>query len=135
MPQDNSFGRRPRNAMYEMEYPVPLEADSPDEGIPMLIALQGYADAGQAIAVSGNHLLEALDSAVVARVVLDDLLDYRARRPGVTIDEHRISKSDKRGLDVRIVKDVTVRPFLLVAGPEPDLKWEACGHASVELAQ
>ena len=42
MPQDNSFSRRPRNTMYEMEYPVPLEADSPDEGIPMLIALQGY---------------------------------------------------------------------------------------------
>src|SRR5699024_3424415 len=81
MPQDNSFSRRPRNTMYEMEYPVPLAADSPDEGIPMLIALQGYADAGQAIAVSGNHLLEALDSSVVASFNLDDLLDYRARRP------------------------------------------------------
>ena len=135
MPQDNSFSRRPRNTMYEMEYPVPLEADSPDEGIPMLIALQGYADAGQAIAVSGNHLLEALDSSVVASFNLDDLLDYRARRPSITIDQNRITKSDKLSLDVRIVKDVNDRPFLLVAGPEPDLKWEAFGHAIVELAQ
>src|SRR5699024_7307029 len=122
MPQDNSFGRRRRDARYDMEYPVPLDADSPDEGIPMLIALQGYADAGQAVAVSGNHLLQALESSVVASFNLDDLLDYRARRPGVTIDENRISKSDKLSLDVRIIKDVNDRPFLLVAGPEPDLK-------------
>src|SRR5699024_1515514 len=135
MPQDNSFGRRPRNAMYEMEYPVPLEADSPDEGIPMLIALQGYADAGQAIAVSGNHLLEALESSVVASFNLDDLLDYRARRPGVTIDENRISKSDRLRRAVRIVKHGNDRPALLVAGPEPDLKCEASGHAIVEMAQ
>src|SRR5699024_4663676 len=122
MPQDNSFSRRPRNTMYEMEYPVPLEADSPDEGIPMLIALQGYADEGKAMAVSGDHIGDALDSSVVASYKLDDLLDHRARRTSITSDQSRITKSDKRSLDVRIVKDVNDRQFLLVAGPEPDLK-------------
>lgn len=121
--------------MYEMEYPVPLDADASDEGMPMLIALQGYADAGQAIATSGSHLLDALDSSVVASFNLDELLDYRARRPSVTIDRNRITKSEKLSLDVRIVRDVNGEPFLLVAGPEPDLKWEAFAHAIVELAQ
>src|SRR5699024_3048838 len=122
MPQDNSFSRRPRNTMYEMEYPVPLEADSPDEGIPMLIALQGYADAGQAIAVSGNHLRESLYSTLVDSINVDELLAYRARRQSITIDQNRITKSDKLSLDVRIDKDGNARPFLLGAGPEPDLK-------------
>ena len=121
--------------MYELEYPAPPGNEESHEGLPMMIALQGYADAGQAVANSGMHVLEALDSDVLASFKLDELLDYRARRPRITIEGSKIAKSEKLSLDLHAMKDLNGRPFLLLAGPEPDLRWEAFAHAVVELAR
>ena len=52
----------------------------------MMVALQGYADAGQAVHNAGIHILQALENQPVAKFRVDDLMDYRSRRPGVTMD-------------------------------------------------
>ena len=59
-----------------------LTEDVPDLGRPVLIqALTGFVDAGAASRVAREHLLDTLESRVVATFDIDQLLDYRSRRP------------------------------------------------------
>ncbi|WP_459611640.1 PAC2 family protein [Corynebacterium urogenitale] len=133
---DRNQSPRPRHSgMYELEYPAPVRASEESEPLPMVIALQGYADAGQAISHASMHLLQALDHQPVASFKVDELIDYRSRRPGVTIDHSRVIDREDMSLDLHLVKDVEDQPFLLLAGPEPDLKWESFSDAVVELAR
>ncbi|MGJ4115626.1 PAC2 family protein [Corynebacterium macclintockiae] len=147
--EQQSMGR-----MYELEYPAPIQFDrqsiadepavlgegtsgdgAPSEELPMLVALQGYADAGQAVSSASSHLLAALEHSPVASFKIDELIDYRSRRPGVTIDNSKVVDSEDIRLDLHLVKDTQGRPFLLLSGLEPDLKWGAFSDAVVDLAR
>lgn len=122
--------------MYELEYPTPI-AYAPEDSspVPMVIALQGYADAGNAVVGTGSHLLAALDHSLVAQFNTDELIDYRSRRPGVVIENSRVVTSDKLQLHLHLVRDTRGEPLYVLTGPEPDLKWEAFGDAVVTLAR
>ena len=64
--------------------PALLE-DARVRGLPLIVALSGYAEAGH-VAVQIEHTItEALPHEVVARFDLDQLYDYRARRPHVHV--------------------------------------------------
>jgi hypothetical protein len=120
--------------MYELEYPSPsVEVDAQD-GLAMIIALQGYADAGQGVQQASQHLLQALDHRPVATFDVDALIDYRSRRPGVTIDRSRLIGTEDLSLTLHRLTDAAGHPFLLLAGPEPDLRWNAFTGAVAELA-
>ena len=75
--------------MYELEYPAPvIRDDSGDgQGPTMIVAMHGYADAGQAIEASADHLKAALEGRQLASFNSDELIDYRSRRPAITIDK------------------------------------------------
>ena len=72
--------------MYELEFPVPAVSQPGKEGPTMVVALQGYADAGHAVDQSSSYLLAALDHRPVASFNNDEFIDYRSRRPMTTID-------------------------------------------------
>lgn len=127
--------RHRHSGMYELEYPAPLRAREESRPLPLVIALQGYADAGQAISHASTHLLQALDHEPVASFKVDELIDYRSRRPGVTIDHSKVVDREAMDLDLHLLKDTDDQPFLLLTGPEPDLKWDAFSDAVVELAR
>lgn len=122
--------------MYELEYPAPLRSsDDSQQEMPLIIALQGYADAGQAVSHVAAHVLQALDHSAVASFRIDELIDYRARRPAVTLDHSELVDIEELELELNVVKDTDGKSFLLLSGPEPDLKWEAFADAVVELAR
>lgn len=102
-----------------------LTDDVPELGEPVLIqALTGFVDAGQATRLARDHLLAALDSRVVATFDIDQLLDYRSRRPAMVFVEDHWEAYDDPGLELHLLRDDADTPFLLLAGPEPDLQWE-----------
>lgn len=78
-------------SMYELEYPAPVVKDNSGEGKgpTMVVAMHGYADAGQAVESSADHLKAALENRQLASFNSDELIDYRSRRPAVTIDNDR----------------------------------------------
>lgn len=121
------------NRMYELEYPAPGTRDEADGGVPLVIALQGYADAGQGVQQAAQHLLQALEHSPVATFDVDELVDYRSRRPGVTIDRSRLLSGEELSLTLHRLEDSTGDPFLLLEGPEPDLRWNAFSRAVTEL--
>ncbi|MFC4064764.1 proteasome assembly chaperone family protein [Actinoplanes subglobosus] len=92
---------------------------------PVLIqALTGFVDAGTAIQLARENLLEHLESEVVATFDLDQLLDYRSRRPPMIFVADHFESYEEPSLALHLVKDQLGSPFLLLAGPEPDLQWE-----------
>lgn len=121
------------NRMYELEYPAPGPRDEAVGGVPLIIALQGYADAGQGVQQAAQHLLQALEHDPVATFDVDELVDYRSRRPGVTIDRSRLLSAEDLSLTLHRLEDSAGAPFLLLEGPEPDLRWNAFSRAVTEL--
>lgn len=120
--------------MYELEYPAPEVGSESADGPTLIVALQGYADAGHAVEGSADHLLAALESRPVASFNNDELIDYRSRRPAVTMDNHRLVEMEDLQLGIRVLRDTSGKSFLLLSGPEPDLRWEAFTEAVADLA-
>lgn len=102
-----------------------LADDLPDlDGVVLVQALTGFVDAGSAIQLSREHLLEQFEGRVLATFDLDQLLDYRSRRPPMIFVEDHWESYEQPSLALHLLKDLTGTPFLLLAGPEPDLQWE-----------
>jgi PAC2 family protein len=102
-----------------------LADDLPELDAPVLVqALTGFVDAGSAIQLSREHLLEHLDNRVIATFDLDQLLDYRSRRPPMIFIEDHFESYEQPSLALHLVRDQLGTEFLMLAGPEPDLQWE-----------
>ncbi|HPX35306.1 MAG TPA: PAC2 family protein [Mycobacterium sp.] len=110
--------------IYELEVPAP-QISSPDGRGPVLVhALEGFSDAGHAIRLAAEHLTDTLDTELVASFAIDDLLDYRSRRPMMTFKSDHFTRYEDPRLNLYALHDSVGTPFLLLAGLEPDLKWE-----------
>ena len=102
-----------------------LSPDLPDLADVVLVqALDGFVDAGAAKRLAREHLLATHGSRVLATFDVDALLDYRARRPLMTYAEDHWSGYEDPQLAVHLASDAEGTPFLLLAGPEPDVHWE-----------
>ncbi len=109
-------------ALYE------LSADQPGAGElqrPVLLhMLTGFIDAGSAGRLASEHLLSELSHSVLATFDVDQVHDYRARRPAMLFIEDHWESYDAPALVLRLVRDLQGVPFLLLTGPEPDVQWE-----------
>jgi len=122
---------------------VPELTDSESGSGPVLVlALEGFLDAGNAGRLAVEHLLGSRPGRVVASFDLDAFYDYRARRPPMAFVEDHYEAYVAPRLVVRLQQDGRGTPYLLLHGPEPDTHWEAfCGavrevveHFGVRLA-
>lgn len=113
-----------QTGMYELEFPAPQLSSEDGRGPVMLHALEGFSDAGHAIKLAADHLKDALDTELVASFAIDELLDYRSRRPLMTFKTDHFTHYEDPELSLFAMRDTVGTPFLLLAGMEPDLKWE-----------
>ena len=102
-------------------------------GMVLVHALTGFVDAGQAGHLAVAHLLENLEHRLVATFDIDQLLDYRSRRPMMIFDEDRWAGYEQPELVLYEIEDCAGTRFLLLTGPEPDLQWERFADAIREL--
>ncbi|GAB3141423.1 PAC2 family protein [Micromonospora sonneratiae] len=116
------------NELYE------LTDDLPDLGQPVLIqALTGFVDAGSATRLAREHLLSTLEGRLIATFDVDQLVDYRSRRPVMTFVEDHWERYEEPQLELHLLHDDAGTPFLLLTGPEPDLQWERFVASVIEL--
>jgi hypothetical protein len=100
---------------------------------PTLIgAFDGWVDAGSAATTAMEQLLD--DAPAVATFEADQLFDYRARRPTLEIVDGRLVELDWPELAMRRVR-AGDHDLLILAGPEPDDRWQTFQAATVELAR
>ncbi|AVT33906.1 MULTISPECIES: proteasome assembly chaperone family protein [unclassified Plantactinospora] len=102
-----------------------LTDDLPELGQPVLIqALSGFVDAGNATRLAREHLVSTLESRTIATFDVDQLLDYRSRRPTMIFVEDHWEHYEQPKLELHLLRDDESTPFLLLSGPEPDFQWE-----------
>lgn len=126
---------RPRSPLTRLE---PGWAEAPGRRLDrpvLVVALEGWIDAGLGSSSAVAELLGSAPTAPVATFDAEALIDQRARRPiarivdGITVDltwpEVRlVSGRDHLGADL-----------LYLTGPEPDFRWASFVEAVVELVR
>jgi hypothetical protein len=111
-----------------------LTDDLPELGQPVLIqALTGFVDAGSATQLAREHLLTTLEGQPIATFDVDQLFDYRSRRPPMIFVEDHWEHYEEPRLELHLLYDDAATPFLLLGGPEPDLQWERFTSAVAAL--
>ena len=113
-----------------------LEADAARQPQPaplLLVSLDGFLDAGQVRSTLAEHLLDTLEHEVVATFDVDEMVDYRSRRPLMTFDSDHYTDYDDPSLILYRMVDAAGEPFLLLHGVEPDYRWEGFVEAVRQL--
>lgn len=103
-------------------------------GVPLVITLTGFTDAGGAVAQLVEYVRADLDPTPLAVFDNDVLLDYRARRPIITFDGEHVTEYRPQRLELTLAHDSAGQPFLSLAGYEPDFVWEGFARAVLALA-
>ncbi len=109
--------------------------DPGSRGLPLLVSLTGFMDAGQVVSQVSEELLEVLEHEPVAEFDADQLMDYRGRRPKITFAEDHLTDYRPHRLELHRLYDGLGEPFLLLTGAEPDLQWERFASAVVGLVE
>jgi proteasome assembly chaperone (PAC2) family protein len=108
--------------LYELD---PRQPEQGELDAPVLVhVLSGFIDAGHAARLASGHLLDTLEHRVLARFDLDQLYDYRARRPPLTFAGDHWEGVEMPRLELSVVRDGAGTSFLMLTGPEPDVQWE-----------
>ena len=115
-------------ALYEL-----IEQPDLDEPV-LVIALEGWIDAGLSASGAAAALGDALETITVARFSTDDLIDYRARRPIVHLTDGVLRGMTWPEIELRAATDVDGRELLLLVGDEPDRLWHQFTDEVVTLA-
>ncbi|MDP9117070.1 MAG: PAC2 family protein [Actinomycetota bacterium] len=112
-----------------------LDADRPDlSGAVLLHLLDGFVDAGAAVRLA-RATLRADDGPVMARFDVDQLYDYRGRRPIMRFDVDHWTAYAAPELAVRLLRDRDDTPYLVLSGQEPDTQWERYAAAVALLVE
>jgi proteasome assembly chaperone (PAC2) family protein len=100
----------------------------------LVVALEGWIDAGLGAANAASALLTGADADTVATFDADRLLDHRARRPIMHLVNGLITRLSWPATEIRAGTDADGRDLLLLVGAEPDFRWGAVTEAVVDLA-
>lgn len=94
-------------------------------GLPLVIALTGFTDAGSAVSRIVDYFRDDVVPTPLAVFSNDVLLDYRARRPVISFDQDHLTDYRPPRLELAFAHDALGQPFLLLSGYEPDFAWDA----------
>lgn len=91
----------------------------------LLQSLRGFVDAGRVGKLIRDHVVSMSEPVRIVTFDVDDLLDYRSRRPEMTFSINEWTAYDEPYLAIDMVRDAEDRPFLMLHGSEPDIRWES----------
>ncbi|HNI34368.1 MAG TPA: PAC2 family protein [Microthrixaceae bacterium] len=100
----------------------------------MILALEGWIDAGMAAAGAMTAILDGIDTEPLATFDTDVLLDHRARRPMMSLVEGHVEELTWPSIEVRGGMDDVGNHVVLVVGAEPDHGWRRFCTAVTDLA-
>lgn len=111
-------------------------AEPPELRRPMLlVALDGFVDAGGAGASAAMFLRHRWRSELLATFDRDALLDYRARRPTAVVDTGELRRVEWPELELFSARVGGPQDALLLVGPEPDMRWQAFFGAVADVCR
>lgn len=109
--------------------------EQPELEAPVLVmALKGWIDAGLGADGAADVLKEGLSPRTVARFDADALLDWRARRPVMRLEDGVNVQLTWEETELSWAKDPAGNDVLLLLGNEPDHAWLTFSEQVVDLA-
>jgi proteasome assembly chaperone (PAC2) family protein len=100
----------------------------------LVIALEGWIDAGMGAANAMSALQTGSHAEAVATFDADRLLDHRARRPIMHLVNGLVTGLTWPSIELQAGTDAAGNDLLLLVGAEPDFEWRAFSEAVVDLA-
>lgn len=107
------------------------ELDSPV----VVVALEGWIDAGSAAAGAMSSLLASSGAEPIATFDSDRLLDHRARRPMMHLVNGMITSLEWPATELHAGVDGAGRDMLMLTGAEPDFEWAAFTRTVMDLIE
>lgn len=101
----------------------------------MVVMLTGWIDASGAASATMEHLAAETVAALVVDFDSDTFIDYRARRPVMELREGVNTRIVWSTPQIRVGRDDSNNPVVLLMGPEPDTAWRLFADCVAELAQ
>ena len=120
--------------LYRLVQPVPDLRAEDGRGPVLVHGLEGFSDAGQAIQGATEHFRENLDSQLIVEFDVDELVDYRSRRPQLKYSFDHFAEYTEPTIQMHAVKAADGTSFLLLSGLEPDLRWDGFTESVIDLA-
>jgi hypothetical protein len=111
-------------------YPV----TSPERPV-LIVVLDGWVDAGFGAATAIAAILSEMKTETLATFQGDELIDQRARRPRLRIDDGVRAGISWPELQVLVGRDRIGSGVALLIGPEPDYRWRPFTAEVVALAR
>lgn len=104
-----------------------------EEGQVLIVCLDGFLDAGRSASLLTAHLAAEVARPIVASFDVDAFHDYRARRPPITFTVNHYHEYEAPRVVVRQMRDANDVPYLMMTGPEPDMRWETFAEGVAEV--
>lgn len=105
------------------------------QGAVLLVTLGSFIDAGQTHKLLSDHLISAGNAEKVATFDVDQLFDYRGRRPIMVFDANRWDSFEAPTMTIQRLVDRDGEPYYILAGAEPDFQWERVTAAILGLVE
>jgi predicted ATP-grasp superfamily ATP-dependent carboligase len=100
----------------------------------LVVAMEGWVDAGLAASTATASLLAAMPNELIATFDSDELIDFRARRPTLRIVNGIDTELRWSAIRLFAATNRTGRSVVVLAGPEPDMRWHRFTAEVVALA-
>ena len=100
----------------------------------LVVGMEGWIDAGLGAAAAMAAVLNQANTDLLATFDADRLLDQRARRPVVRIENGVNTGLTWPEIQMRAGKDRLGSDVVFLVGPEPDVQWRAFTSSVVTLA-
>jgi hypothetical protein len=105
------------------------------QGANMIMSFTGSSDAGHVVTQISHELKDQLAGEPLAVFDIDQLIDYRSRRPRITFAVDHLTDYKAPSLVLYRMVDALGTPFLYLQGNEPDLQWERFSAAVLSLVE
>ena len=102
----------------------------------VVIAFEGWNDAGEAATGLVDHLLDSWDSELIGELDPEDYYDFQVNRPQAAVDENGIRRITWPSTELYGCREPHGGPSLLIIrGIEPNVRWRAFTAEIVALLQ
>ncbi len=120
--------------LFNFDEPLDHLSELIGEDPALVLAFDGWTDAGAAGTRAGKILRESFPTTKLGVFPSDALYDYRDRRPSLAIRRGDLGRPSWPEVIVDVVNPPSGPALVLVSGPEPDLAWRALASDLTELA-
>jgi hypothetical protein len=118
--------------------PAPLYSLTGEPAPPtpvLVVAFDGWVDAGMAAATALTGLLETVDTRLYATFDPEQLIDQRSRRPRLLVANGMNEGITWPEPTIRVGVDRLGSGIAVLSGPEPDFHWRTFATAVTEVAE